>query len=69
MAENMEYEPSEAFDFSNSIRNVALSKMGLQAPKLVSTGTTIVAVVCKVCSNENRDTIRTSYLGCRCYGR
>lgn len=48
MPENVEYEPSEAFDFSNSIRNVALSNMGLKPPTLNSTGTTIVAVVAKV---------------------
>jgi len=47
MSENVEYEPSQAFDFSNSIRNVALSSLGLKPPTLTSTGTTIVAVVTK----------------------
>lgn len=52
MSDNVEYAPSEAFDFSNSIRNVALTNMELQAPKLHSTGTTIVAVVTKVKSRK-----------------
>lgn len=43
----VEYEPSEAFDFTKCIRNVALDKMGLKAPRLTSTGTTIVACVTK----------------------
>ncbi|KAI6174996.1 Proteasome subunit beta [Aphelenchoides bicaudatus] len=47
MAQKVEFEPSPAFDFSNSIRNVALTKMGLKPPTLTSTGTTIVAVVVK----------------------
>ena len=42
------FEASEAFDFSKCIRNVALDKMGLEAPRLTSTGTTIVAAVVKV---------------------
>ncbi|KAI6218634.1 Proteasome subunit beta [Aphelenchoides fujianensis] len=41
----VEFEPSEAFDFSNSVRNQALVEMGLKAPKMTSSGTTIVAVV------------------------
>jgi len=47
MTENVELEPIPAFDFSNSIRNVALCKMGLDPPKQTSTGTTIVALVTK----------------------
>ncbi|KAI6208745.1 Proteasome subunit beta [Aphelenchoides besseyi] len=43
----VELEPSEAFDFSKSIRNVALNEMGLKAPNMTSSGTTIVAVVAK----------------------
>ncbi|CAI2294237.1 unnamed protein product [Caenorhabditis sp. 36 PRJEB53466] len=41
---HMEMDRGGAFDFSNCIRNQAMCKMGGKAPKLTSTGTTIVAV-------------------------
>ncbi|KAJ1347199.1 hypothetical protein KIN20_002201 [Parelaphostrongylus tenuis] len=39
----MELDRGGAFDFSNCIRNMALARMGGVAPKVRSTGTTIVA--------------------------
>ena len=44
----MGYEPAPAFDFSNCTRNVAMVKCGAPAPRLTSTGTTIVAATFKV---------------------
>ncbi|KAH7729226.1 CRE-PBS-2 protein [Aphelenchoides avenae] len=43
----MGYEPAPAFDFSNCTRNVAMVKCGAPAPRLTSTGTTIVAATFK----------------------
>lgn len=40
----MDLNKGGAFDFSNCYRNMALCKMGKDAPRLTSTGTTIVAV-------------------------
>ncbi|VDN32134.1 unnamed protein product [Gongylonema pulchrum] len=38
----------DAFDFSYCGRNIALQAMGVQPPRMTSTGTTIVAVTYKV---------------------
>lgn len=43
----MELDKGGAFDFSNCIRNMALARMGGVAPKVHSTGTTIVATTYK----------------------
>uniref|UniRef100_A0A1I7XHY6 proteasome endopeptidase complex n=1 Tax=Heterorhabditis bacteriophora TaxID=37862 RepID=A0A1I7XHY6_HETBA len=43
----MELDKGGAFDFSNCVRNMALARMGEAAPKLRSTGTTIVAATFK----------------------
>ncbi|UMM15023.1 hypothetical protein L5515_002614 [Caenorhabditis briggsae] len=43
----MDMDRGGAFDFSNCIRNQAMCKLGAKAPKLTSTGTTIVAVAYK----------------------
>lgn len=48
---HMEMDRGGAFDFSNCIRNQAMCKMGAKAPRLTSTGTTIVAVSYKVLGN------------------
>jgi len=40
-------DPTGGFQFSNCTRNVALTKMGMDPPRLRSTGTTIVAVTYK----------------------
>lgn len=44
----VELDALPGFDFSNSIRNVAMDKMGVQPVVHRSTGTTIVACVSKV---------------------
>ncbi|VDO29579.1 unnamed protein product [Brugia timori] len=38
----------DVFDFSNCARNMALESMGVKAPMMKSTGTTIVATTYKV---------------------
>ncbi|VDL77713.1 unnamed protein product [Nippostrongylus brasiliensis] len=43
----MELDKGGAFDFSNCIRNMALARMGAPAPRVRSTGTTIVAATYK----------------------
>jgi len=44
---HLDVDRGGAFDFSNCFRNMAVARMGGAAPKLTSTGTTIVAAVYK----------------------
>uniref|UniRef100_A0AC34R2P5 RNA methyltransferase n=1 Tax=Panagrolaimus sp. JU765 TaxID=591449 RepID=A0AC34R2P5_9BILA len=44
---DVDFEPCEAFDFSNVARNIAMVECGMKAPTLRSTGTTIVASIFK----------------------
>lgn len=41
-------EPTEAFDFSNCLRNMAMEAGGVKMPIMTSTGTTIVGSTFKV---------------------
>jgi 20S proteasome subunit beta 2 len=42
-----DFEPCDAFDFSNVARNIALVDCGMRAPRTTSTGTTIVGMCYK----------------------